>query len=92
MGSFIFQQNGIESVGNAHIAVLPRAPTLAPTPPRGIPPKLHQSDNSDHTLRQFELVMRLGQSRISIRHVQCAASFVSSAVTGTERGQCISSN
>jgi hypothetical protein len=31
----------------------------------GIPPKLNQSDNSDHTKRQFELVMRLGQSSIS---------------------------
>jgi hypothetical protein len=31
----------------------------------GIPPKLHQSDNSDHTKRQFELVTRLGQSHIS---------------------------
>jgi hypothetical protein len=30
-----------------------------------IPPKLHQSDNTDHTKRQFELVTRLGQSRIS---------------------------
>jgi hypothetical protein len=32
---------------------------------RGIPLKLHQSDNSDHTKRQFEFVTRLGQSPIS---------------------------
>jgi hypothetical protein len=31
----------------------------------GIPPKLHQSDNSDHTKWQFEFVTGLGQSSIS---------------------------
>jgi hypothetical protein len=56
---------------------------------RGIPLKLHQSDNSDHTKRQ------LGSSRDWTSLVSattlpavCAGSFVSSAVTGTERGQC----
>jgi hypothetical protein len=30
----------------------------------GIPPKLHQLDNSKNTKRQFEFVSRLGESRI----------------------------
>jgi hypothetical protein len=50
-----------------------------------------QSDNSDHTKRQFELVTRLGRSR-SATHAERASFFVCSAVTGTQRGQCTSSN
>jgi hypothetical protein len=51
-----------------------------------------QSDNSEHTKRQFKLVTRLGSQDQQPRHMQCATSFASSAVTGTERGQCKSSN
>jgi hypothetical protein len=55
---------------------------------RGIPPKLHQSDSSDHNKRQFELNMRLGQSRISNYTACSAGSFVSSAVYQRDRTVC----
>jgi hypothetical protein len=62
-----------------------------PVPPtaRGVTQKLHQLDNSDHTKRQFELVTRLGHSRIS-NYTACSARAPLCPVryTGTERGQC----
>jgi hypothetical protein len=54
---------------------------------------MRDSDNSNQTKQQFEIVTRLGQSRSAATpRAERAAFFVSIAVTGTERGQCKSSN
>jgi hypothetical protein len=74
----VFLTNAVKPLWrNAHIAVLPRAPT----PATGNPAEV----TSAGLYRQFELITRLVQSRTlhQVRRIQCATSFVFGAVTGT---------